>query len=752
MIIEKINIINFGKLSDFTLELAEGVNIIDGKNESGKSTVSAFIKFMFYGLSADADERARSISWQSATAAGTLTVRDRGERYRIEREAVPVRASDGKTSYRERCAVYNEETGKPLYKGKVPGEMFFGIPRGVFESTAFIGQLEGSQAGGKTLAEAAENILFSADETVNTKKALKKLDEARVFLYHKNRKGGKIYEYSRERAALAEKLAKAQEANAEIINLEGTLHAYEESREKAERTLQSTEAELAAYERYLIQQNYIKLQNELEKSENAGKEFAAIARERYGTGISDERFVRMLENERYELIKREAELKNAQKSHGILHEKVQQMQAELAAHSPLSAEESHEELLAQEEKARKNAALWQKLLIVFAVLAAAGAVGAVFMLPLAVIALVGIALTAVAVLRLVSAKKAAKAVYAKVGTENYQAFLAALTLLQREEAELDFTRGEEKTAQKKAEEAELAFATKRAEAEEMLLRAGFALSDDMLADIAAAEAEARAAGEKRRRLALEKNAADAKAAEISDLLEAIPTDERERAIAEDFDEEAMEAFDFRGKKREQDFLTKSIAAQKDKMHEIECELASLSAMRANPAEIAQEINALGGKIDELSEKFDAYMLAIDAINAASGKLRDGISPKIAQSASEIMGELSGGKYPAVFVDSDFALSYSAGGITRDIATLSAGSADIAYISLRIALAKTLCKHTLPPFVFDESFTRLDSTRLSAALELLAGTFTENKQALVFTCHEREKTLASNTVSVCSLSN
>jgi DNA repair exonuclease SbcCD ATPase subunit len=752
MIIEKIHIISFGKLSDFTLELAEGVNIIEGKNESGKSTVSAFIKFMFYGLSAEPDERARSISWQSATAAGTLTVRDREERYRIEREAVPVRSGDGKTSYRERCAVYSEETGKPLYKGKVPGEIFFGIPRGVFESTAFIGQLEGSQAGGRTLAEATENILFSADETVNTKKALKKLDEARVFLYHKNRKGGKIYEYSRERAELAEKLTKAQETSSAIINLESSLHAFEESRKKTEQTLAGTEHELAAYERYLIQQNYIKLQDELEKSENAGKELASIARERYGAGMTDEKFLRLLENARYELIGRETEMKNSAKALAAAEEKVRKLKADFAAKSLEHAGEDHTELLAREEKGRKKAALMQKLLIISAVLAAAGTVGAVFLLPLIAIALAGAAGTAVFAVQLAGAKKAAKDVYAMLGTKNYADFLAALALLQKEEAELTFALGEEKAAKRKAEEAELALTVKRAETEEMLLRADFEVSESLLADIAAAEAEVRAAGEKRRRLALEKNASDAKAAEISALLDAIPADERERAIAEDFDEEAMQAFDMRAKKREQDFLLKSIAAQKDKIHEIECELASLTALRANPAEIAQEINAIGAKIDEFSEKFDAYMLAIDAINAASCKLRDGISPKIAQDASEIMGELSAGKYPSVFVDSDFALSYSSGGITRDIATLSAGSADIAYISLRIALAKTLCKHSLPPFVFDESFTRLDSTRLSAALELLEKTFTKNSQALIFTCHEREKLLANDTVLVSSLSN
>ena len=238
MIIEKIHIINFGKLQDFTLELAEGINIIEGGNESGKSTISAFIKFIFYGLSSDADEKARSISWQSSTASGSLTLRDGEDLYRIEREATVSRTSaDGKMTVRERCTVINAETGKPLYKGKVPGEVFFGIPRSVFESTAFIGQLEGAEAGGRTLAEATENILFSADETVNKAKAIKKLEEARVHLYHKNRKGGKIYEYTKERELLLQQLEEAQKTSADIINAEGTLRALGEAHERSKHEL-----------------------------------------------------------------------------------------------------------------------------------------------------------------------------------------------------------------------------------------------------------------------------------------------------------------------------------------------------------------------------------------------------------------------------------------------------------------------------------------------------------------------------------
>jgi uncharacterized protein YhaN len=213
----------------------------------------------------------------------------------------------------------------------------------------------------------------------------------------------------------------------------------------------------------------------------------------------------------------------------------------------------------------------------------------------------------------------------------------------------------------------------------------------------------------------------------------------------------MQAFDVRIKKREADFLEKSIAAQTEKIHLLECDLAALSAKGARPAEIAQEISALEAKISEASEKFEAYIAAIEAINSAGGKLRDGISPKIASSASELMGGISSGKYDTVFVDSEFGISYSAGGITREASTLSAGTSDIAYISLRLALAEILCKSKMPPFVFDESFARMDDKRLTSALAIIEKKFAKGAQAIIFTCHGRESELAKNTVKATSLS-
>ena len=50
MKILSINITEFGGLSDFKLDLRGGLNIIEGGNESGKSTVLLFIMYMLYGL------------------------------------------------------------------------------------------------------------------------------------------------------------------------------------------------------------------------------------------------------------------------------------------------------------------------------------------------------------------------------------------------------------------------------------------------------------------------------------------------------------------------------------------------------------------------------------------------------------------------------------------------------------------------------------------------------------------------------
>ena len=85
MIIEKIVIKSFGLITDLTLEFSEKVNVIEGQNESGKSTIAAFIKYMLYGFD-DSDseeaisERKKRINWDTGYAQGIMYVRVRDTR------------------------------------------------------------------------------------------------------------------------------------------------------------------------------------------------------------------------------------------------------------------------------------------------------------------------------------------------------------------------------------------------------------------------------------------------------------------------------------------------------------------------------------------------------------------------------------------------------------------------------------------------------------------------------------------------
>ena len=112
MIIEKIVIKSFGRINDMTLEFSDGVNVIEGENESGKSTIAAFIRYMLYGFTDDevegTSERKKRISWESGMAHGSMYIRVGGKRYVINRSTVPTDNSERPT-YREEASIVDVE-------------------------------------------------------------------------------------------------------------------------------------------------------------------------------------------------------------------------------------------------------------------------------------------------------------------------------------------------------------------------------------------------------------------------------------------------------------------------------------------------------------------------------------------------------------------------------------------------------------------------------------------------------------------
>ena len=178
MIIEKIVIKSFGLITDLTLDFSEKVNVIEGGNEAGKSTIAAFIRYMLYGFdekgTEEISERKKRINWNTGTAQGSMYVKVKDKRYIITRSTTPTDTSD-RPSYREEASIVDLETGAPAF-GKMPaGEVFFGVDSELFDNTAFIGQIGDSSINEDSVKQSIENILFSGREYLTISAPLREL-------------------------------------------------------------------------------------------------------------------------------------------------------------------------------------------------------------------------------------------------------------------------------------------------------------------------------------------------------------------------------------------------------------------------------------------------------------------------------------------------------------------------------------------------------------------------------------------------
>ena len=228
MIIEKINIKSFGMITDMTLEFSDSINVIEGQNEAGKSTIAAFIKYMLYGFDNTDDkenlsERNRRINWVTGNAQGSMNVRVKDKRYLITRSTFLVE-SNSREAYKEDSAIIDLETGAPVF-GRVPaGEVFFGVDRDLFDNTAFVGQIGDSRINEDSVKESIENILFSGSEKINNQRAAAKVSVKMETLLHKNGMGGVIYDLMRRSDDFEERFKQADEDNKQILAKEAKLH------------------------------------------------------------------------------------------------------------------------------------------------------------------------------------------------------------------------------------------------------------------------------------------------------------------------------------------------------------------------------------------------------------------------------------------------------------------------------------------------------------------------------------------------
>ena len=181
MQINKININNYGNLSNKEINLDNKINIIYGKNEAGKSTLLNFIESMFFGANKNKDKKLipdfdRYNPWNNGEYSGTIDYQlENGEEFHIYRD------------FKKKNPQILNKLGKDISQefniDKKNGNQFFteqtGMDRSLIDSTIITeqNQVELDEGTQNQLLQKIANLSESGEEELSYKKIMDKLNK-----------------------------------------------------------------------------------------------------------------------------------------------------------------------------------------------------------------------------------------------------------------------------------------------------------------------------------------------------------------------------------------------------------------------------------------------------------------------------------------------------------------------------------------------------------------------------------------------
>lgn len=180
MKIKHLKVNGFGKLKDKELNLEDGINIIYGENEAGKSTLLKFISSMLFGSSKNKNGKNipdfdRYKPWKTEEYSGVLDYRlDNGEEFSVYREFK-----------KKNPTVYNSEKEDitKTFKEDRAGINFFEEQTGVDEETYFNTAISEqtevaiSQSKQNSLVQRISNLVSSGDDNISYQKSLAQISK-----------------------------------------------------------------------------------------------------------------------------------------------------------------------------------------------------------------------------------------------------------------------------------------------------------------------------------------------------------------------------------------------------------------------------------------------------------------------------------------------------------------------------------------------------------------------------------------------
>lgn len=770
MIITKLQIDSFGGLNRKSIGLSDGINIINGKNESGKSSVCDFIRFMLYGTN-NVSEAAKFTSLATGKAAGSMTVRlDDSEAggtlphmILIEREYIP--------DITDKVKITDAVSGAEILKGIVPGEYLFGISSEFFYSTAYVSQLGGRSVSGREIGKSAENLLFSADGNIDTSHAIERLDDACSKLINKNGKDGLIPKLRTELSSLKLHMEEAEASFRELSEAENKLTACEEKISENSEKLQAADGRIkyceAAVEllsagrtdQVREKLNALKIRRQQLKNNTAYEGF--LPTEAYIDRL--EELDRTLKNEK-------ARLANITAKHSGTYNSDGGEKLDLLVDIENAGGIRDTELRAENAYSKRKAfALLSVILFaVSAISLCAGVyityirsdINGIIPIIIGLTALIGTVIT------IISRKQATVEYYELLnltGALDINDLYRILDDLERISDSISADRKRQDTENQSVTECKELIRSLSDELNELLSYWNMESAEQAMHTfskfnirLGEIDSEIRHQSEM---LDESDNGADTVRREhlqkitaqnehfVSEKLrnsltdDSIPLSDRRKRLSRELD----------NARREHGFISGASEALMRKKHETELRITALRSGSEPIIPIKEKLDGIERQLETYEKMYAALSLAAEKLRSAAASLHSRITPAVTKRVSELLSELTDGKYSSVDVGSDLSMHFAApsgctdsknpdadSSLTLDMQYMSGGTKDAAYIALRIALTELLCKENVPPLIFDESFCHIDDERLNRILRLI-NRLSENdlRQVLILSSCDRE---------------
>lgn len=688
------NVTAFGTLKDFSCDFGEGLNTIKQDNGWGKSTLSVFIKAVFYGLangnkhSLEENERLKYRPWNSTEKfGGSIVFEWKDKEYKLERFF-------GSKSSEDTVRVFDVDTGKEFPDTENLGKRIFGIDEEGFSSTVFLAQKD-FEAKSNASITAKYNEVCEIQDPEKFNKAVNYLEEK-----------AKTYKSSRGDKGLI------ADAKREIFDIGGRLDRAARAAETAKKMTEEAEELEKDIETLKVEDAKLR-----KLSEKAGRaEAVAVKKARYKK-VGEEKEAQLAEIERADKVLCGKDV--GEERLKMLRDCISELNFARSEKTKLSAElleaERAEKLRA--EKLREEKSLADKahrggklsvsfILAIIFLSAGLIAVAAGLITKIMLLAIVGGVLFVGGVISLIISVSNANASRKKLPEEEPETEEKPILndeLIEKRRTFEEFSEIE-KEYEKRISEFFSAFELPQ--------------NADVFTAYSLVE---KAAADKRRA----KATVEALSAEIAAL-------EKDGAIFEKI-EGALNA----------QAINKELATVGEWYKNKTVLLAKTKAAISAYEKEADESADLEGRKAELTDKiaeyekdYDLTVTTLKYLKEADENLKVKYRKPLAESLNKYLALINGESLHAD-IDVDLKVSVTGGGFARDTEYFSKGYKNLFEICKRFALTDVLFTAEKPFIVLDDPFCNLDDKKIRAATELL-NKLGEEYQILYFICHESRR--------------